>query len=122
MSKPKDNLSITIVCIALSCLVAGFGFAWFYQQANEEKQVQVAYVAVGPLLITAQDYAFSASLSLQTSAKDAKWASENKSTLTAALQLALANANPQSLRDHPACSCCSSRSKKPGMQRWEKMD
>lgn len=120
MSKTKDSLSIIIVCVALSCLVAGFGVAWFYQQAKEETQVQVAYVTVGPLLINTQDYAFSASLSLQTSATDAKWASQHKVALTAVLQQALTKVNLQSLRDPSGLRLLQQSLKKAGNASLEK--
>lgn len=114
MSKTKDNLSIIIVCVALSCLALGFGFAWFYQRANEKTQDQITYLAIGPLLVNMQNYAFSASLSVQTNAKDAKWASQHKNTLTAALQQVLTNANPKSLHDPSGLQLLQQSLKKAG--------
>ncbi|MDP3843012.1 MAG: flagellar basal body-associated FliL family protein [Oxalobacteraceae bacterium] len=114
MSKVKDNLTIIIVCAALSCLALGFGFAWLYQRPNDKAQVQVAYVALGPLLVNTQDYAFSASLSVQTSAKDAKWASQHKNALIAVLQQALVNTNPKSLRDPSGLQLLQQSLKKAG--------
>jgi flagellar basal body-associated protein FliL len=61
-----------------------------------------------------QNYAFSASLSVQTSAKDAKWASQHKNMLTAALQQVLTNSNPKSLRDPSGLQLLQQSLKKAG--------
>jgi flagellar basal body-associated protein FliL len=94
----QDYSIVYAVGIALFCLILGFVLVSSGLRHSQRVKSTVAYAHLEPVLVRVQGYAFSASIAIQTSAGDAKWAARNRHTLSDLFQTEMAKANPQQLR------------------------
>lgn len=103
MEQKKDgNYSrATIVSIVVACLLLALvlALAWSYVlPAYRQARPDVAFAEIGPMRIAAHGYAYRAVLAVQTGADDAEWAQTNKALLDEAVQRALSQSDPRSMR------------------------
>lgn len=83
--------------IVLFCIVLGFILIWSRLGIGQKNQPTIAYASIGPLVTHGRGYAMAATMALQTSAADAKWAAQNKNALSEVLKATLAKADPRAL-------------------------
>jgi flagellar basal body-associated protein FliL len=94
----RDNFVIFAVGASFAVVIIGFALTWLYFKQVHRFTPPIAYTSFGPVVIRAADFSMKASLAVQTSKADAKWAKENQQALGFALETALSNTDAERLR------------------------
>lgn len=88
-SDSRDKFTLVTAGLVILLLVATFAAIWFYRQDGPKTEVRQNYTMVGPLVISTDEYSVGTRMALETSAGDAKWASQNQPAIRAVIESTL---------------------------------
>lgn len=87
--EPRDKFTLVTAGLVILLLVAVFVAIWFYRQDKLKTDLRQNYTVVGPLVISTDEYSVGTRMALETSANNAKWASENQPAIRALIESTL---------------------------------
>lgn len=100
MAKAKQtDMNVAVIGAALAFVVIAILAVWFYLSYRALPVSSSSYTSFGPVVVRNSQFSVKTSYAVQTRNDDEEWAKRHQKELNFAVQGALANADPQRLRD-----------------------
>lgn len=100
MAKAKQtDMNVVVIGAALAFVAIAILAAWFYLSYRALPVAASSYTSFGPVVVRSSQFSVKTSYAVQTRNEDEEWVKKHQKELNFAVQAALANADPQRLRD-----------------------
>ena len=100
MAKAKQTeMNAAIIGATLALVVIAVLAVWFFLSYRALPVASSSYTSFGPVVVRSSQFSVKTSYAVQTRNEDEEWAKKHQKELNFAVQAALANADPQRLRD-----------------------
>ncbi|MDO8306042.1 flagellar basal body-associated FliL family protein [Herminiimonas sp.] len=100
MAKAKQTeMNAAIIGATLALVVIAILAVWFFLSYRALPVASSSYTSFGPVVVRSSQFSVKTSYAVQTRNDDEEWVKSHQKELNFAVQAALANADPQRLRD-----------------------